>query len=394
MIYLIMNWLWDNPTTLAFGTDSVHESLHRFVAPCSRVACIYDELSVKDNSAKTDVEAALACLDCIVIWEEGVRPSPEYDHLIESLPRVRAFRPDLLVAIGGGSTIDSAKFLSWAIHLDEGKDPSRSIFRGVYPSKTVPVGAIVTLPASGSWWNPIFALYRRSTQETLSGEYIYPTFSILDPRYPMSLPIRQLRNSVCDAMIHCVDQFATGVESPLFDAYWLSTMKELFDICPLIIHDNLRLDLHERLLMAATFALNYLFCLGKEPCWAIHFVACQLTIVYGIDHACGVSLVAPVLLETKFCDRKSSLAKAAEFIWGLVTGSVDDKAHFFIEKLRAFLAEAGMPAQLSQLDGVKIGANDVRKLTEMVMDHMGGPFGIRREIKEATVTKIFKQVLI
>jgi alcohol dehydrogenase YqhD (iron-dependent ADH family) len=366
----------------------------RFVTPCSRIVCIYDELSVAGNTAKADVEAALSALDCVVLWEEGVRPSPDYDDLIEALPRVRDFQPDVLLAIGGGSTIDSAKVLSWAIQLNPGKNPLSAIKKGAYPAETIPVGAVVTHPASGSWWNPIFGLYRRKTQETLSGEYVYPTFSILDPRYPMSLPVRQIRNSVCDALIHCIDQYATGVESPLFDSYWMSTMKELFEIGPLIVEQNESIELHERLLMAATFALNYLFCLGKDPCWAMHFIGCPLTYVYGIDHAACVSLVAPVVLETKFKTRKASLGKAAEFIWGIQSGSVDDRARFFIRKVREFYAQVGMPQKLSEFENVKIGRNDVKKLTEIVMDHMGGPFGVRREFKEPTVRKIFSQVLV
>jgi alcohol dehydrogenase YqhD (iron-dependent ADH family) len=391
-VYFLMDFLWENPTKLAFGVNTVQENMSQFVTRCSRVACIYDQLSVKDNTARSDVEAALSALDCVVLWEEGVRPSPEYDNLIEALPRVRDFQPDLLLAIGGGSTIDSAKVLSWAIQLTPGKDPARAIRRGVYPSETVPVGVVVTHPASGSWANPIFALYRRATQETLSGEYIYPTFSLLDPRYPMSLPIRQIRNSVCDALIHCIDQFATGVESPLFDMYWMSTMKELFEIGPLIVRES-TLELHERLMTAATFALNYLFCLGKQPCWAMHFIGCPLTAVYGIDHAACVSLVAPVVLETKFRTRKASLAKATEFIWGM-EGSVDEKARIFIEKLREFYTQVGMPQRLSEFENVKIGSGDVKKMTELVMDHMGGPFGVRGEMKQPTVLKIFKRVLI
>jgi NADP-dependent alcohol dehydrogenase len=126
----------------------------------SRGVCIYDDASVRENTAKSDVESALSSLGCTVLWREGVRGIPEYDDLVSSLPPLRSFEPDFLVAIGGGSTIDSAKFLSWAINLLHGKDPSKCMHHGKYPSATIPV---VTLLASGSWWNPIFGLKRRAT---------------------------------------------------------------------------------------------------------------------------------------------------------------------------------------------------------------------------------------
>jgi alcohol dehydrogenase YqhD (iron-dependent ADH family) len=388
-------WLWENPTRVAAGVNCVQTELPRFVPPGSRVAIIYDERSVAGNTAKADLDTALSTLKCEVHWEEGVRASPEYGDLLKSLPRIREFAPDFLIAIGGGSTIDTAKVLSWAIRLGEGEKPERYIHRGVYPSSPISLGVIVTLPASGSWWNPIFALYRRSSKETLSGESVYPSFALLDPRYPMSLPVRQLRNSVCDAIIHCIDQFVTGDESPLFDMYWIATMNELFDIGLKIVKDPPDIQLHQRLLTVSSMALNYLFVIGKDPCWAIHFIGCQLTPIFGVDHAVAVTLIAPVLLEAKFNSRKVMMAKAAEFIFGQTEGTVEEKGQFFIDGLRAFMTEVGMPPRLSEIDGVDLSSTTVRSVTKMVMHHMGNQrFGWNGEITEKAVEKILKAVMI
>jgi alcohol dehydrogenase YqhD (iron-dependent ADH family) len=388
-------WLWDNPTRVAAGVNCIETQLGRFVSPGSRVVCLYDDRSVANNTSKSDLESALSVLECQVFWEEGVRAGPEFDDLVKALPRVRAFEPDLIVAIGGGSTIDSAKFLSWGIRLKPRDDPAKWIGQGRYPASPVPVGAVVTLPASGSWWNPIFALYRRSTKESLSGEYVYPSFSLFDPRYSMSLPVRQLRNSVCDAIIHCVDQFVTGDESPLFDAYWMATMKELFEIGPQIVSGPPKIELHERLFTAASFALNYLFVVGKDPCWAIHFIGCPLTAAFGVDHAVAVGLIAPVLLETKFRSRKVTMAKAAQFVFGVMEGTVDDKARSFIDKLRQFLEDIGQPRRLSEVEGIDLSLLDVKAMTKMVMQHMGNhSFGWNGEISKSSVEKILRAVLV
>ena len=95
-----MEWFWDDPTQLAFGDKCVEDHLPRFMPAGSRVVCIYDEANVSGNPAKSDVESALSSLGCAVLWQEGVHASPEYDDLVASLPRLRSFEPDFLVAIG------------------------------------------------------------------------------------------------------------------------------------------------------------------------------------------------------------------------------------------------------------------------------------------------------
>jgi NADP-dependent alcohol dehydrogenase len=211
----------------------------------------------------------------------------------------------------------------------------------------------------------------------------------------MSLPVRQLRNSVCDVVIRCIDQFITGEESPLFDMYWIATLRELFEIGPLIVNGPPDIQLHQRLLTAASIALNYMFVIGKSPCWAIHFIGCQLTPAFGVDHGIAVSLVAPVLLEAKFETRKVTMAKATELIFGQPEGPVDEKARFFIDRLRAFLAEVGLPQRLSEIEGVDLSSATVSSVTKLVMQHMGGhPFGWNGEITQKTVEKILKAVLL
>jgi alcohol dehydrogenase YqhD (iron-dependent ADH family) len=324
-----------------------------------------------------------------------VRASPEYDDLVSSLPQLRSFEPDFLLAIGGGSTIDSAKFLSWAINLWHRKDPSKCIRLGTYPSRTIPVVTVVTLPASGSWWNPIFSLKRRAKRQQLAGEYVYPTVSFLDPRYSLSLPVRQLRNSVCDALVHCIDQFATGDECPLFDGFWLVVMREIVRIGPAIVAGPPSLELHERLLMAASFALNYALELGKPACWGIHFVASQISVAFEIDHAIGVVLVAPVLLELRLKTRKVTLAKAAEFVFGIDHGAQDEKAQQFIERLRAFFEQVGAPRKLSEIEGVDLSKVPLKVIVRMVMQHMcRGSFGWNGEITKGVVKKIMMAVLV
>ncbi|EAY09077.1 hypothetical protein TVAG_180510 [Trichomonas vaginalis G3] len=262
-----MKWLWNNTTRVGFGQHCVEEHLKDFVKPKSRVLVTFGGTSIDKNGARADVTKALADLQCETKWEGGIPPNPEYDRLIEIMKVAKEFKPDLLLAVGGGSVLDGTKFISLAMHLDDSVDPWDIYIKNVRPATTTPVGAIMTIPATGSEWNAGAVVSRRSTQEKHGGLLAYPYFSLLDPLYTMTLPIRQLRNGLYDAMAHCMDQVLTPDVVPMQDNFFYSVMRELVDISePLLSKDHSTLEIHERLICACSFALNFMFSLGKTVC--------------------------------------------------------------------------------------------------------------------------------
>jgi alcohol dehydrogenase YqhD (iron-dependent ADH family) len=106
----------------------------------------------------------------------------------------------------------------------------------------------------------------------------------------MTLPVRQLRNGVYDAITHCLDMYLTPVSMPLLEGCYRSVVKELVTIGPDLVKDASSLELHERLILAASFALNGLFTLGKPGCAGIHKLGHQLTVKYGIDHGATLAI--------------------------------------------------------------------------------------------------------
>jgi alcohol dehydrogenase YqhD (iron-dependent ADH family) len=256
---------------------------------------------------------------------------------------------------------------------------------------------VLTLPATGSEWNSNFVVSRRSINAKLgSGNHLtFPVFSLLDPTYTLTLPPRQLANGVYDAITHCIDQFLTGQENPLMDSYWLSTIKELVDIGPAVVKDGSPIELRERLIVAASFALNFVFTLGKEGCWAIHMIGHQLTAKYDIDHGASLAIVGPPLLLNQLQTRKKLLARSAEFIFGVTTGTEEEKARAFIQKLKEFIVTIGQPLKVSDWKGAKIGPGDVAEVTKWVMDSMGGkPFGWHGLITEDIVKTILTETIV
>jgi alcohol dehydrogenase YqhD (iron-dependent ADH family) len=391
-------WLWVNSTKVAFGVGAVKEHLSKFVKPGSKVLCTFGGGSIDANGARADTQAALDALKCTTAWEGGIVANPEYDRLIEIVSVVKSTKPDLLLAVGGGSVLDGTKFISVAATLAEDKDPWTAIMvTHDFPSTKIDVGSVLTLPATGSEWNSNFVISRRSIRGKLGSgaENTFPVFSLLDPTYTLTLPPRQVANGVFDGVTHVIDQFLTGEENPLMDAYWLATLKEFVDIGPEVVKAGSSIELRGRLVVACSFALNFVFTLGKEGCWAIHMIGHQLTALYGIDHGATLSIVAPTLLENQFEVRKALLAKSAEFVFGVTTGTVDEKARAFITKLSEFIKAINSPAVVSDVPGVVINPGDVDLLTDLVLQSVGGqPFGWKGLITKDVVKEVLTKVVV
>ena len=223
----------------------------------------------------------------------------------------------------------------------------------------------------------------------------YPLFSILDPKYTMTLPPRQLRNGLYDAMCHCLDEVCTGDIKPMQDRFIMSVMKELVDISLDLMKPGSSIELHGRLIQAASFALNQVLVLGKPGCWAIHGIGHMLTAEYGIDHGATLAIVTPVLYEELFEQRKASLAECAQYVFGISEGSVDERARAFIARIREWIAAIGQPAKVSEWEGAVVKEGDVEKVTKMVMQSKyGQPFGYDNQVTEEVVRRVLKRVIL
>ena len=393
----MQKWLWNNTTQVAFGKDCVKEHMPKYVQPKSKVLCTFGGGSIDKNGARKDVEEALKALECEVRWEGGIPPNPDFGRLVEIVKVVKEFKPDLILAVGGGSVLDGTKFIALAAKLDNDEDPWKILTNEIKPTVAYRVADVITLPATGSEWNSNFVISRHDekvqAKNASSNPCVFPEFSLVDPKYTMTLPLRQLRNGVYDAITHIIDQLITPVENPMMDMFMMSVMKELVDIGPDVIKENSPIELHERLIIAASFALNFIFVLGKETCWAIHTIGHQLTSNYGIDHGATLSIVSPYFLENQFEQRKTLLAKAGAFVFGC-TGTEDEKARGFISELRKFIKKIGQCTKVSDWEGAVIQEGDVEKVTKMVMESVGyKPFGFRRQITEEITREVLKHCI-
>ena len=391
-------FLWQNTTKVCFGQNAVKENIGKFVKPKSKVLCIFGGTSIDKNGSRHDVEESLRELECEVRWEGGIPPNPEYERLVEITSVAREFKPDLLLAIGGGSIIDGTKFIACAAQLEPTEDIWDIILIKKKFNKTaIPIGTVLTIPATGSEWNNFFVISRHSLNWKSSAGYpsTFPVFSLLDPKYTLTLPVRQLQNGVFDAFCHCTDAVLTPQAPSMFDNFYFSIMKELVTIGPSVVSEKSPIELRERLMVAASFALNGIFQIGEIGCYAVHKLGSPLTSKYGVDHGASLAMCMPEFLRSQFEQRKVKYAAAAEFVFNVHEGSIEEKAHKLIENIEKFIHDIGIPDHISKWPNAKIGPNDVDDLTHRVMEQGTGgkSYGYQSAITEEMTREIYKKII-
>jgi alcohol dehydrogenase YqhD (iron-dependent ADH family) len=387
-----LKWVWVNTTQVFFGENAVQEHIGKFVKPGSKLVVTFGGGSIDKNGARSDDQRELDALGCTTIWEGGIVPNPEVARLVEIAAVVRAENPDWVLSVGGGSVLDATKFIAAAARLPADADAWDTILvRKQMPATVFPIADVMTLPATGSEWNSGFVISKRATREKLASfnPKTYPIFSLLDPRYTVTLPVRQLRNGVYDSLIHAIDRFVTPEISPMFDDFYLAVVKELLDIGPQVVLPDSSLQLRERLIVAALFAINGIFSLTKASDRGIHIIGHMLTAKYEIDHAATLSMITPAFLENQLRHKVPIMAKSAEYLWGIKDGTPEEKARVFVDRIVQFGKDLGMPFKINQWEGIEIGQNDVEELVTMVFATTDGkPFGVGGCCTESDVREI------
>ncbi len=221
------NFTFHNPTRLLFGKGMI-EKLSTAIPMVHRIMITFGGGSVKQNGVYDQVIKALKDRDYIEFW--GIEPNPTIETLREAIQIAKGKQVDFLLAVGGGSVIDGTKLISAGIQYDG--DPWELVQKGYY-YHTVPMGTVLTLPATGSEMNSGAVISRKETQEKFPFYSNFPVFSILDPETTFSLPPYQVSCGIADTFVHVMEQYMTTTDqSRLMDHWAESILSTLVEIAP------------------------------------------------------------------------------------------------------------------------------------------------------------------
>lgn len=382
----MLNFDYYNPTRIVFGKDSIAR-LDELVPADARVLVLYGGGSAERNGTLAEVEAALGART--VQRFGGIEPNPAYETLMGAVEQIRREKLDFLLAVGGGSVIDGTKFVAAAVNY-AGEPWNILETGGKHVNQALPMGCVLTLPATGSEMNCFSVVTRKSLQAKLSfaSPLVFPRFSVLDPVKTFTLPPRQIANGAVDAFVHVMEQYMTyPVNAPVQDRYAESLLQTLIEVGPQALATPEDYDVRANLMWTATQALNGLIGAGVPQDWATHMIGHEITALYGLDHAQTLAIVLPNLLQQRRDAKRAKLLQFAARVWDIHSGTEDERIDAAIARTRAFFESVGVKTRLSDYG---IGADAVDRIVAQLEVHGMKTLGEHRDIDLATSRRILE----
>jgi NADP-dependent alcohol dehydrogenase len=343
------NFTYFNPTRIHFGRGQI-AAIDNELPREARVLLLAGGGSIRSNGVHAQVVAALG--PRVVFEFFGVEANPDYETLMKAVAVARREGVDWILAVGGGSVLDGAKFVAAAVPY-AGDPWEILVTRGSRLQSALPIGAVLTLPGTGSEANGAAVISRRSIKEKLAFIHalVFPRFSVLDPETTFTLPERQISNGVADAFTHVIEQYLTcPANAAIQDRFAESVMHVLIDEGPKSVRNPSDYDARANVVWAATWALNGAIGAGVPQDWASHMIGHELTALHGIDHARTLAVVVPSLLNVQRATKGAKLVQYGERVWGIRGGTDDARIDAAIAKTRAFYEELGLRTRLADYD--------------------------------------------
>ena len=375
-----MEFSYVNPTQIEFGQGKIKE-ISQLVSKDDKVLFLYGGGSIKKNGVYDQVKDALKGHT----WFEfgGVEANPKKETLDKAIAYGRENKVDFILAVGGGSVVDGAKYVANAFFYDgDGWDLLEGKFT---PTKALKIGVVLTLAATGSESNNGSVVTKAETKEKrfFHSPFSYPQFSILDPDVLKSLSDRQLVNGVVDAFVHTCEQYITQPHGALAQDYYSEGI--LRGLLKLANDFDKRDDLwYANLMWLANQALNGVIGLGVPQDWATHFIGHELTGLYGIDHARTLAIIQPNLLTVLVDEKRDKLLQMGENVFKVNTNNPLD----IVEKIRALYSSLNIDLKISSYtDDTEI----TNKVTALLEKHGFTHFGDRETVDKTVVEKILEK---
>ncbi len=338
--------------------------------------------SVKKNGIYDQVIKALDGRDFVEFW--GIEPNPTVETLRKAVKLGKEERVDFLLAVGGGSVIDGTKLISAGLKYDG--DPWDLVLSHRV-TDTVPLGTVLTLPATGSEMNNGAVISRTETHEKLDFYCNYPVFSILDPQATYSLPPYQVACGLADTFVHIMEQYMTTTgQSRIMDQWAEGLLRTLIEIAPQIQKDSKNYDLMADFMLSATMGLNGFITMGVTEDWVTHMIGHEITALNGITHGATLAIVLPGTLRVLREQKGDKLIQYGERVWGIIEGSRDERIDRAIEMTEEYFRNLGLATRLGE---AHVGEDTIAEI-EKRFNERGYALGEAHNVTGAVARRILE----
>jgi alcohol dehydrogenase YqhD (iron-dependent ADH family) len=371
------NFDYCNPTRIVFGRG-VRTQVGELVKPhADRVLLHYGSGSIKRNGLYEAIVASLKAAGVACVELGGVVPNPRLSLVREGVALCRRERIGFVLAVGGGSVIDSAKAI--AMGAPHKGDVWKLFAEGTPVEQALKVGTVLTIPAAGSESSPNTVITNEEEGLKLGygAQVLRPVFSILDPELCLTLPPEQLANGVSDMMSHIFERyFSNTPHVDLTDALCEATLRTIMKHARRLRTSPQDADAWAQIVFSGYVAHKGLLGLGRQQDWACHGMEHELSALYDVAHGAGLAVLTPAWMEYVFRDNVPLFVQFAVNVMGVEGGFREPEAvaREGIRRLRGFYAEMGLP---STLEGLGIGAD---KLEIMAKKATKIAFGAQRPL--------------
>ncbi|SEW03714.1 Alcohol dehydrogenase YqhD, Fe-dependent ADH family [Ruminococcaceae bacterium KH2T8] len=369
---MLGNFSYKNATKLYFGDDSLKYLNDELPKYGKNVQLIYGGGSIKKNGIYDEVVKILKDNGKNVIEDGGVMPNPTVEKLYEGIRIARENEVDLLLAVGGGSCCDYAKAVSVSVNCDE--DPwDKYYLRFEEPTcEIVPVGCILTMAGTGSEMNAGAVITNHEQKLKIGhvfGEDVMPKFSILNPVFTMSLPLRQLSAGIYDIFNHICEQYFSGEDDNTSDYIAEALMKSLIHSSLIAIEDPKDYEARSNIMWTATWALNTLISRGKSTDWMVHMLGQAAGAYTDATHGMTLSAVSLPYYRYIMPYGLAKFVRFAENVWDICSeGKTDEQvAEEGLIAMEDWMKKIGVAMNLTELgatEGMIDGITDATLILE------------------------------
>ncbi|MCL5260902.1 MAG: iron-containing alcohol dehydrogenase [Gammaproteobacteria bacterium] len=360
----MQNFTYQNPVRIHFGKGEISK-LQDEISSKQRVLLTYGGGSIKKNGVYKQVMDALAGRE---VYEfSGIEPNPHFETLMQAVKIAQEKKIDFLLAVGGGSVVDGTKFIAAAI--DFNGDPWDILTKPAPLKSAVPLGCVLTLPATGSEMNGGAVITKASTKDKLFfiDPLVFPKFAILDPETTFSLSPRQTANGITDAFVHVLEQYLTyPAAASIQDRFSEGILLTLIEEGEKVLKHPNDYEVRANIMWAATMALNGLIGAGVPQDWTTHMLGHEITALFGLDHGQTLAIVIPAVMKFQAHKKREKILQYAERVLNIHEQNPEKAIAKAIAKTREFFTMLGVKTYLNEYG---INADAIPKIIVQLEKH-------------------------
>ncbi len=353
---MLGNFIYSNPTTLYFGDQAQKNITEALKGFGPKVLLTYGGGSIKRNGIYEQVCAALKEAGKEVVEVPGVMPNPTLAKVLEGAKVARENKVDLILAVGGGSTIDYAKAVSAAAYYEG--DPWLNFWvKQKEPAEDqtlIPIGAILTMAGTGSEMNGGSVITNEEAKMKIGkvfGSVLMPKFAVLNPKYTFSVPRYQMVAGIYDIMSHIMEQYFSGDDDSTSDYLAEGLMRSVIASSRVAIKNPENYEARSNIMWSATWALNTLIGEGKTEDWMVHMIGHAISAYTHATHGMTLAAVSVAYYRHIMPYAVKRFARFAKVVWEIpAQGKTDEQlATEGIDALAAWIKEIGAASEISSL---------------------------------------------